>query len=148
LIINAKNLGLDASLFEAIIDTNKNCRYHELLGIMITALIPGEATLEATIDERHINPHQTAHGGLAFSLADTAMVMTIRTYNQNVVTIDININYLDSAKPGDILTATGTVVALGKKIIVAEAKVINQDRQLIAVARGTFYNCGHLILSE
>lgn len=143
-----RNEGLDKALFDTIVGLNRGCLFHNMLKITLTALGPGRAVMETPIGENHINPQNVAHGGVAFSLADTAMGMSIRTYDRFGVTIDMCINYLKSAKLGDILTATGRVVHLGEKIIVVEADVVNQKNELVAVTRGTYINMGRVTNSS
>ena len=113
-----------------------------MMKIFISSLAPGESFLEMPIVECHINPQNVAHGGVAFSLVDTAMGMAIRTYNTVGVTVEMNINYLRPVTLGDTIYSTGKVLDLGKRLIVAQGEVTNQNGELIAVARGTFYNKG------
>ncbi len=142
MIINAENVNLDNSLFSAIINTNQACPFHNHMDIRIKKLELGQATLETYINKRHINPQNIAHGGVAYSLADTAMGMAIRTLNRYGLTIEMNINYIKPIYKDNILTAVGKVLELGKKIIIVQAYLSNQDDELIGVARGTFYNKG------
>ncbi len=140
-----KNEGLNNRLFETIIKLNRECPFHNFMGIYITELRPGEAVLELAINENHINPREIAHGGVAFSLADTAMGFAIRTLNYHGATIEMNINYIKAAGKSDILKATGRVVDIGSRFSVVQAQVVNQEGEKIAVSRSTFYNLGKLV---
>lgn len=133
------NKGIDHSLFERIIKINDDCPFHNLIDLNIQSLGPGEAVLVTPIRECHINPQNIAHGGLAFSMADTVMGMAIRTTGYRSVTIDTNIHYLKPAMLGDTLTAYGTVSKIGNSIILADARVVNQDNEPIAITRGTYF---------
>lgn len=143
-----KNNGLDCRLFGTILNLNEECPFHNLLDIYIVELSPGEAVLEIPIQKDHLNPQNIAHGGVAFSLADTAMGMAIRTMNFYGVTIETNINFLKPVMKSDNLTAVGKIVKFGEKIIVAEAEVRNKEGEKVAVARGTYYNKGQYLALE
>lgn len=145
MIINAENVNLDNTLFSAIINTNQSCPFHNHMDIRIKKLEQGEATLETCINSQHINPQNIAHGGVAYSLADTAMGMAIRTLNRYGLTIEMNINYLEPIYRDNILTAVGKVLDLGKKIIIVQAYLSNQDDSLISISRGTYYNKGNYL---
>lgn len=141
----AKNKGLDCRLFGTILNINEECPYHNLLDIYVVELGSGEAVLEIPLQKDHLNPQNIAHGGVAFSLADTAMGLAIRTLNRIGLTINTDINFLKPAKKSDTLKAIGKVIKKGKKIIVAEAVVVNQKNEQIAIARGTFFNRSEFI---
>jgi len=140
-----KNNGLNCRLFGTILDINEECSYHNLLDIYIVELGPGEAVMEIPIDKNHLNPQEIVHGGVTFSLIDTAMGVAIRTLNYTSVTVEANINYLKPVLKSDNLTAIGKVVNLGKKIIVTEGVIKNKAGETIAVARGTYFNKGQFL---
>ncbi|MFZ7101922.1 MAG: PaaI family thioesterase [Peptococcaceae bacterium] len=137
-----QNNGLDCRLFGTLLNLNEECPFHNLIDMYIVELSPGEAVLEIPIQNDHLNPNNIVHGGVTFSLADTAMGMAIRTLNHNSVTIETNINYLKPAQKSDILKVVGKVVEFGRKIIVTEAIIYNKAGDKAAVARGTYYNKG------
>jgi len=143
-----ENKGIDERLFEAIINANRECSYHNMIKMYVTALGSGEAILEIVIEQEHLNPRNIAHGGITFSLADTAMGMVIRTFNYDSVTVASNINFLKPVYKNDTLKAVGKIVDLGKKIMIVRAEVVNQKKEKIAVARGTFYKKGEFLVPE
>lgn len=140
--INAINQGIDSTLFERLVDMNKQCPYHNLLDIDIAELSPGEAKIVTHICHKHMNSQNISHGGVACTLVDTAMGYAIRTLGYTCVTLDISLNYLDPVKMNDTITATGRVIRLGNKIIVADCTVTNQDDKKVVIAKGSFYNKG------
>jgi len=140
--VKAENKGINQGLFDMIITINRECNFHKMMKIHIVSLSPGEAVLTTPVEECHINPQNVAHGGVAFSLVDTAMGMAVRTYNTVGATVEMNINYLKPVRLGDIIYSTGKVIELGKKIIVVCGDVVNQNGELLATSRATFYNRG------
>ena len=136
------NKGLSEELFNKIVEANQTCNYHNHLGLYLTFLEYKTAGMQLQVTDCHINPRNIAHGAVAYAILDTAMGMAIRTINRNVVTIQSSLNHTHPAVLGDTLTARGEVMEYGKKIILAESVVYNQDQKLVAIARGTFYDKG------
>lgn len=135
-----ENQGVAKELFDRLITLNKDCPYHRLLGITIKSLAPGRSCLYLEVQDKLNNPQHVAHGGVAFSLTDTAMGIAARTLGELCVTLESNINYVRPAKIGESLYATGRVIKMGKTTTVCDSEVRNADNELIAIARGTFYN--------
>jgi len=147
------NKGIDKKLFEEIININLKTPFHRFMDMNVTALGKGWAEMVLEVRKEHTNPLGIAHGGVAFSLLDTAMGMAVRTMGFEVTTIEMNINYLSPGRIGTRMRAEGKLVHLGKKIIVAEGEIYREDGKLMAKARETFYNLGeftgaHSILNK
>lgn len=95
--------------------------------------------LEVKLTQNSMNPYNMAHGGLTFTLADTAMGLLIRSHtSKNAITINSQIDFL---KPGvgEKLIATAKIVKDGKKILVVKSEVKNNEDKLIAIATGTYF---------
>lgn len=141
--IRAVNKGIDGELFNELIDMNENTPYHRLLDIDISMLDRGMAEVTATIQEKHLNPAGNAHGGMLFSLFDTAMGMAVRTMGRYSITLlDMDMNFIAPARLGDTIKVVGRVVHLGRSTVVSEGEAYNQDGKLIAICRETFFNFG------
>lgn len=138
----AENQPMSEILRNDIFNLNRTCPYHQLLNMILTELSPGKTVIKMCITKEHMNLQEIAHGGVTFSLADTAMGLGVRALNLVAATIEMNINYLLPVQLGDVLTAYGKVINAGKKIIIAEAEIYNQVDQLIATSRGTYYSKG------
>ncbi|NMA01775.1 MAG: PaaI family thioesterase [Clostridia bacterium] len=139
MIIEPKNKGIDQRLFEAMIKTNEECPYHNMLDMYITELNEGEAVLVMPISEKHLNPMAIVHGGATTSLMDTALGMAAKSLNNKVVTLEMNINFIKPVQFNETLTAKGKVVKAGRSIVVAEAEAYNDKGDKVAIGRGTFY---------
>lgn len=138
-IKNAKNDGLDEDLFKEIINKNIETNFHRFLDMNIVYLKKGFAKMEVEVKEEFTNPNDICHGGIGFSILDTAMSMAVRTIGKEATTVEMNINYLRPAQKGDILTAEGKISKDGSKIIVGEGELYSQDDKLLANAHETFY---------
>ncbi|MBV9113416.1 MAG: hydroxyphenylacetyl-CoA thioesterase PaaI, partial [Hyphomicrobiales bacterium] len=75
------------------------------LGMAITEIGPGVATLTMSITEMMVNGHGLCHGGYIFTLADSAFAFACNSHNQRAVAQHCAITYLTPGRLGDILTA-------------------------------------------
>ena len=95
----------------------------------------GRVTLDA--GEEHLNPHGTVHGGVLATMIDVAMGTAVATTGgQSPVTVSLTVTYLEPGRPGR-LQATARVRKRGKRLIVVEAEVV-QDDDVVADALATF----------
>jgi len=114
-----------------------------LLGMRIEALEDGIGRVSIQVDERLMHPQQIVHGGVIFTLADTAMSMALISVippGTRFSTIEAKINFLAPVRAGE-LQAEASIVQQGRSIAVLEATVYNLfDDARTAVARilGTF----------
>ena len=75
------------------------------LGIQIRDIAPGRAVVVKTVGPEDVNPLGIPHGGVYFSMADTACGTAMATHGYAAVTMDANYHFLKSAAVGDTLTA-------------------------------------------
>lgn len=136
----AKNNGLDNELFESILETNKTTNFHQLLDMNIVELGIGSSVLEVLISEKHLNPIGIAHGGVMFSIMDASMGMAARTIGKDVVSLEMNINFIAPVNESDTIKTYSKILHAGQKTTVATCEAYNQKNELIATARETFYN--------
>jgi len=114
-----------------------------LLGMRIEALEDGIGRVSIQVNERLMHPQQIVHGGVIFTLADTAMSMALLSVispGTRFSTIEAKINFLAPVRAGE-LQAEASIVQQGRSIAVLEATVYNlYDDARTAVARilGTF----------
>lgn len=112
----------------------------ELLGLEIVEMDDDGAAIELDADERHLNLHGTVHGGAIATLVDSAMGAAVRredTGDEAPVTIEMKVTYLRPASPGR-LRAEAAIRRRGKRIIVAEVDVYDEDHEAVAHGIGTF----------
>lgn len=106
------------------------------LGMAITAVGPGTATLTMTVRPDMVNGHGSCHGGFIFAVADAAFAYACNSFNHRAVAAGVDINFLAPAHLGDLLTAHGHARHQGGRSGVYDIEVTNQDGKLVAVFRG------------
>lgn len=80
-------------------------RAAQALGITIVRVQPGAALLTMAVRSDMVNGHHICHGGMIFSLADTAFAYACNSYNRNTVASACHIDFLAPAKEGEVLEA-------------------------------------------
>jgi len=106
------------------------------VGMRFEHIAPGETVLSMEVQPHHCNGHNICHGGVSYTLADSAFAFACNSYNRMVVAQNNSISYLAPAYAGDTLTAHAMErVAKGRSSIY-DVTVINQNGDLIAEFRG------------
>jgi len=80
-------------------------RASQALGMQIVEVGPGTATVSMTVRSDMVNGHGIGHGGLTFTLADTAFAFACNTYNQRTVAQAAEIRFLAPTRLDDVLVA-------------------------------------------
>jgi acyl-CoA thioesterase len=109
------------------------------LGVELIEVAPGYGKVAMTVRDDMLNSHDTAHGGAVFSLADAAFAVASNSHGPLAVALEVSINYVAPAHPGDRLVAEAREESLGRRIGVYQLKVIKEDGTLVAVAQATAY---------
>ncbi len=112
--------------------TDNDQGFLDLIGADAPEADDGKARLTAEVDERHLNPSGTVHGGLLATLVDTTMGAAVRSAVDEEVpaTSQLTITYLRPGKPGT-LEVTARVRKRGDSITVCEADVEQDGRSLV-----------------
>jgi acyl-CoA thioesterase len=105
-------------------------------GIRIDEVGPGHARLSMPVRDDMLNGHGLCHGGLIFTLADSAFAYACNSRNQNTVASGCTIDYLAPGQPGDVLVAVAFEQSLAGRTGVYDITVSNQDGKRLALFRG------------
>lgn len=96
----------------------------------------GYAVLTLEVQQHHCNGHGNCHGGVSFSLADSAFAFACNSRNQSTVGQHTFMSYLAPGRLGDVLTAKATELSLTGRSGIYDVAVTNQDGTKIAEFRG------------
>lgn len=113
--------------------------FSKWLGIEVREVREGYCRLQMTVREEMTNGFGTAHGGIVFSFADTALAFCTNASGEISVALDCTISYPAAVKPGDVLTAVGEQQTTSRKVGFARVTVTNQDGETVGHFRGTVY---------
>lgn len=108
----------------------------KLLGMDLVELTEGKAVFQLTPAEQHYNPIGVVHGGIAFTMLDSAMgcsVQTLLPAGKGYTTLEIKANLVRAItlKTGPI-RATGTVIHMGRQTATAEGRLEDSTGKLLA----------------
>lgn len=109
------------------------------LGIEVLEADVGRSVLRMTVREEMVNGFGTSHGGIVFSLADSAFAFAINAGGYLSVAIDCTVSFPVAVRPGDVLTATGIEDSTSNKLAFCVVTVRNQDDAIVGHFRGTGY---------
>lgn len=116
-----------------------NDAFSQWLGIDVVEIKPGYAKLRMKVRDEMTNGFKVAHGGIAFSLADSALAFASNTYGRVSLALENNISFLKRVAEGDMLEAVAEELQSGNRIGVYNITVTNQTGTTVAVFRGTVY---------
>ena len=112
--------------------------FSQWLGIEIVEVKEGYCKVQMTIREDMLNSMKKAHGGITFSLADTAFGFASNTHGRKAVSIECSIHHTEALEAGDIITAESEVKSLKNKLGFYNVEVQKQD-DLVALFKGVVY---------
>ena len=106
------------------------------LGLTIVSMHEGRAELSLVVAPHHLNGHGICHGGVVFSLADSAFAFACNSRNQATVAQHNMISFVVPVHEGDALTAIAKEVSLNGRNGIYDVSVTNQTGQIVAEMRG------------
>ena len=112
--------------------------YSSWLGIEILSCEIGRVKVGMTIREEMLNSMNKAHGGISYSLADTAFGFTANTHGRYAVSIETSINHIEALHLGDYITAQATI-DLQKKNVGFNVVEVKKGDTLVALFKGVVY---------
>ena len=124
------NLALAETLFNADPAVND-------LGLELVASEPGSVTIALVVQDRHLNFNGTCHGGVIFTLADTAFGLAGNTHGAVAAGINTSISYFAGSKSGDRLVARATETSRSRNLGTYYVEVRRNDEKLVAALTGT-----------
>ncbi len=114
-----------------------NDTFSNWLGVEIVELTKGKCILRLKVKESMLNGFNIAHGGIAYSLADSCLAFASNSNGYKSVTIDTSFSYLKKVNKYDVLTAISIEENVSKKIAVYSINILNQENDKVAFMKGT-----------
>ena len=113
--------------------------FSQWLGIEIIDVSEGFCQLKMTVRKEMLNGFQIAHGGIAYSLADSALAFASNSHGRKSLSVETSISHTVSVKEGEVLTVATKELTLSDKIGVYLITIINQRNEDVAYFKGTVY---------
>jgi acyl-CoA thioesterase len=113
--------------------------FSKWLGIERLEIEAGHCVLRMQVRAEMTNGFGIAHGGITYSLADSALAFAANGHGRMAVSIETSISHIDQVAVNDILTATAQEESCTNKIGIYSISIRNQNNEVIALFKGTVY---------
>lgn len=124
----------------------ENDKFSQWLGVKVLEIKEGYSKIQMTVREEMINGFGTAHGGIAFSLADSAFAFACNNRNNLSVALDTAINFTKAVYAGDTLTAEAKENHNGRSTGLYLITISNQNNDTVAHFKGTCFRTGKKLI--
>ncbi|MEZ4721088.1 MAG: hotdog fold thioesterase [Flavobacteriales bacterium] len=130
----------DENIAKKVVDRMyNNDPFSQWLGIERLEDGAGKSILRMIVRKEMLNGFDIAHGGITYSLADSALAFASNGHGRMSVSVETSISHTISVKEGDVLTTHVEEKSLTNKIGVYHIEVRNQKDELVALFKGTVY---------
>jgi acyl-CoA thioesterase len=125
----------------------ENDFFSQWMGVEVLEVREGYSRIRMTIRKEMVNGFGIVHGGLPFSLADSAFAFACNNRNNLSVALDVTITFTKAVNVGDVLTAEAKEIHNGRSTGVYLIDVINQKNEQVALFKGTCFRTGKTLIS-
>ena len=120
--------------------------FSQWLGIQVLTVEEGSAKIRMTLRPEMLNGFGVIHGGVMFSLADSAFAFACNNRNNLSMALDTSITFTKSTRPGEVLTAEAKELHNGRSTGLYLATVTNQEGEQVALFKGTCFRTGKTLV--
>lgn len=113
--------------------------FSQWLGIEVLEVTPGFCKLKMKIRKEMLNGFGIAHGGITYSLADSALAFASNSHGRQSVSVETSISHTVSLKEDDVIYAVSEEKSLTNKIGIYSITVTNEQQQIVALFKGVVY---------
>ncbi|MCU0384572.1 MAG: hydroxyphenylacetyl-CoA thioesterase PaaI [Flavihumibacter sp.] len=134
---------MEKSSYEKVVDHMlRQDAFSQWLGIELLEIREGYSRIKMIVRKEMVNGFGIAHGGIAFSLADSAFAFACNNRNNLSVALDTNISFTRAVQVGDVLIAEATEIHNGRSTGVYSIGIFNQKDEQVALFKGTCFRTG------
>ncbi|MBL7934413.1 MAG: hotdog fold thioesterase [Bacteroidia bacterium] len=112
--------------------------FSQWLGIEVLEVKKGYSKLQMTVREDMLNGFGIAHGGITYSIADSALAFASNSHGQKAVSVETSISHTISLKAGDVIIAEAIEEHCSNKIGIYTVKIYTIS-ETVALFKGTVY---------
>ena len=113
--------------------------FSQWLGIEVVANSAGSAVLKMTVREEMTNGFGIAHGGITYSLADSALAFASNGGGRQSLSIETGIHHIAKVETGETITAAASLISETNKTGIYQIDITNSSGQRVAWFKGTVY---------
>ena len=124
----------------------ENDLFSQWLGISLLEIAEGYSKITMTVRTEMINGFGIVHGGICFSLADSAFAFACNNRNNLSVALDTSINFTKAVHVGDVLIAEAKELHNGRSTGLYHITITNQQEKLVALFKGTCFRTNKPLL--
>ena len=124
----------------------ENDFFSQWMDVKVLEIKEGYSKIQMSIRKEMVNGFGIVHGGIPFSLADSAFAFACNNRNNLSVALDVTITFMKAVNPGDILTAEAKEIHNGRSTGVYLILVTNQDNEQVALFKGTCFRTGKKLI--
>jgi acyl-CoA thioesterase len=124
----------------------QNDLFSQWLGIEVIEAGEGYCKIKMVIRKEMVNGLGITHGGIAFSLADSAFAFACNSRNSFSVALDTAINFIKPVYLDDVLTAEAKEIHNGKSTGLYHINIINQHNHVVAFFKGTCFRTNKIVI--
>lgn len=117
----------------------ENDLFSQWLGIEVLSIREGYSKIKMTVRKEMVNGFGIVHGGIAFSLADSAFAFACNNRNVLSVALDTSINFIKPVHVDDVLIAEAEEIHNGKSTGLYHITISNQQQHQVALFKGLCY---------
>lgn len=125
----------------------ENDLFSQWLGIEVLEVSEGASKIKMIVREEMINGFCIVHGGIAFSLADSAFAFACNNRNVLSVALDTAINFTKPVHVGDTLIAEAKEIHNGRSTGLYHIEITNQHAHLVAIFKGTCFRTNKKLIN-
>ena len=131
------------SIHQQVVDhMMENDYFSQWMGVEVLDVSEGYSKIKMTIRKEMVNGFGIVHGGIPFSLADSAFAFACNNRNNLSVALDVTITFTKAVNIGDVLTAEAKEFHNGRSTGVYLITVTNQKDEQVALFKGTCFRSG------
>ncbi len=116
--------------------------YSQWLGIERILDAPGKSVLRMIVRAEMLNGFGIAHGGITYSLADSALAFASNAHGIQCVSVETSISHVKKVSEGDVLTTEVEEKSLTNKTAMYHITIFNQKKEAVAFFKGTVFRSG------
>ena len=126
----------------------ENDFFSQWMGVEVLAVSEGYSKIRMSIRKEMVNGFGIVHGGIPFSLADSAFAFACNNRNNLSVALDVTITFTKAVNVGDVLTAEAIEFHNGRSTGVYLITVTNQKQDQVALFKGTCFRTGKTLIES